>query len=966
MATGKPKRSPEVIEDILIQRIFLVTLTNTDNKQVMYLEKMAVENLREGKSLLLNRDLMDEVLVGKLSGQFSGKSLFQYLTGCYGRAFEEGKKISNMKDVDLQSSLLNGVIKPAKKLLARYCQIDLCNPDMFPHSEKISAGSALLQIIFSAVSQNSNACGNEFLNEFFTETDDYEIMAPIFKDLYDRLKHEISKVNDSPLGNFVPPLKVFRMLVRFPNGGKALVNHPLWLPKGEAVNGRVIEEESILGSFFHISHLTDVMISGQPDFELLDSSNSSASHLFELSSANLPAIMCNLYDGLEDILLCLLNSKDTRERVLEYMGDVIERNSSRAHMNIDKVTCASSGMFVNLSVVMLRLSDPILNCLAKRDKIDARYVSIGTRLNLRRLTTLHATEEEIGAWADENKYGKSQYGFICECFFMTARVLNLGLLKGISECKSLTKDLSTFKRVLTEVEAQPTTPYSLEEIARLNRLIGLQSNEKSSYEFQLDNNLQQALSFYRLMIVRLVDSVGGFKMPLPRSCPVEFGCMPEHFVDDAMELLIFSSEVIPKKLDPYLLNDFMNFIIMFIASPNYITNPYLRAKMLKLLNCWTIKRNDSATAGSPYQGHQLALASPFQGHKLALGQYLVGSLLKLYVDIEFTQFLEKFFIRNQITQLLKYVWEEPSHLDAWKKFAKEEEKGVYLNFLNFLINDSIYLQDEGLNKIRKLKEMDKQRKMVKEREDRTDESHSEVEEEPHSESQSDVERDIREYIALALDNINMLAFTSEQITAPFLLPQMVERIANMLNYFLVQLVGPKRNSLSLKNAEKYGFEPRILLRKIISIYVHIARDDKENTFAAAICKDGRSYSDKLFTEVAKVRGLGEDGNWMELQEFANLGAKVRLVASEAMDAEAALGEIPDEFLDPIQCTLMTDPVTLPSSNVTVERSVIERHLLSDTKDPFNRSHLTQDMLIPDVQLKSRIDEFVRSRIQHTS
>lgn len=30
-------------------------------------------------------------------------------------------------------------------------------------------------------------------------------------------------------------------------------------------------------------------------------------------------------------------------------------------------------------------------------------------------------------------------------------------------------------------------------------------------------------------------------------------------------------------------------------------------------------------------------------------------------------------------------------------------------------------------------------------------------------------------------------------------------------------------------------------------------------------------------------------------------------------------------------------------------------------DPFNRSHLTADMLIPDDELKARIEEFVRSQ-----
>lgn len=96
----------------------------------------------------------------------------------------------------------------------------------------------------------------------------------------------------------------------------------------------------------------------------------------------------------------------------------------------------------------------------------------------------------------------------------------------------------------------------------------------------------------------------------------------------------------------------------------------------------------------------------------------------------------------------------------------------------------------------------------------------------------------------------MLAFTSEQITAPFLLPEMVlslcgpqsmlslcfhyiflfnlshlvimpsniglqvERVASMLNYFLLQLVGPQRRSLSLKDPEKYEFRPKELLKQV--------------------------------------------------------------------------------------------------------------------------------------------------------
>lgn len=36
----------------------------------------------------------------------------------------------------------------------------------------------------------------------------------------------------------------------------------------------------------------------------------------------------------------------------------------------------------------------------------------------------------------------------------------------------------------------------------------------------------------------------------------------------------------------------------------------------------------------------------------------------------------------------------------------------------------------------------------------------------------------------------------------------------MLNYFLLQLVGPQRKSLSLKDPEKYEFRPKQLLKQV--------------------------------------------------------------------------------------------------------------------------------------------------------
>ncbi|KAK6928136.1 U-box domain [Dillenia turbinata] len=959
MATRKIQRSPQEIEDVILRKIFLVSLSysseTTADSRIVYLEMTAAEILSEGKPLMLSRDIIERVLIDRLSGDFSGaESPFPYLIGCYKRAHDEGKKIGSMKDKNVRSEM-ELVVKQAKKLVVSYCRIHLGDPDIFGNGESSNKSlvSPLLPMIFSEVSTSVDAFGGTsssggivcppgFLEDFLKDSD-FDSLDPMLKGLYEDLRGSVLKV--SALGNFQQPLRALLFLVSFPVGAKSLVNHPWWIPKGAYLNGRVIEMTSILGPFFHVSALPDhTLFKSHPDVGQQCFSDASSRRPGDLLSSftTIKTVMNHLYDGLGEVLLTLLKNTDTRENVLEYLAEVINKNSSRAHIQ------------------------PFLDAnLTKRDKIDTKYVFYGSRLDLRGLTALHASSEEVTEWINRqdpeqmdssgsNSYGnrllnsqgatssgsnilgsspanntkrnsgeKSKFTFICECFFMTSRVLNLGLLKAFSDFKHLVQDISRCEDTLSTFKAmQGHTPSpQLElDIARLEKEIELYTQEKLCYEAQILRDgtlLQQALSFYRLIVVWLVGLVGGFKMPLPSSCPMEFACMPEHFVEDAMELLIFASRI-PRALDGVLLDDFMNFIII-----------------------------GSSITTTLFEGHQLSL------------EYLVRNLLKLYVDIEFTgshtQFYDKFNIRHNIAELLEYLWQVPSHRNAWRQIAKEEEKGVYLNFLNFLINDSIYLLDESLNKILELKGLEAEmsntaeweRRPAQERQERTRLFHSQ-------------ENIIRIDMKLANEDVSMLAFTSEQITAPFLLPEMVERVASMLNYFLLQLVGPQRKSLSLKDPEKYEFRPKQLLKQIVNIYVHLARGDKENIFPAAISKDGRSYNEQLFSAAVDVlRRIGEDER--VIQEFLELGSKAKIAASEAMDTEEALGEVPDEFLDPIQYTLMKDPVILPSSRITIDRPVIQRHLLSDSTDPFNRSHLTQDMLIPNHELKARIEEFVRSQ-----
>ena len=59
---------------------------------------------------------------------------------------------------------------------------------------------------------------------------------------------------------------------------------------------------------------------------------------------------------------------------------------------------------------------------------------------------------------------------------------------------------------------------------------------------------------------------------------------------------------------------------------------------------------------------------------------------------------------------------------------------------------------------------------------------------------------------------------------------------------------------------------------------------------------------------------------------------------------------------------MTEPVRLPSGMV-MDRAIIVRHLLNSNQDPFNRQHLTVDMLEPVPELKHRISQWKLGREQ---
>lgn len=84
---------------------------------------------------------------------------------------------------------------------------------------------------------------------------------------------------------------------------------------------------------------------------------------------------------------------------------------------------------------------------------------------------------------------------------------------------------------------------------------------------------------------------------------------------------------------------------------------------------------------------------------------------------------------------------------------------------------------------------------------------------------------------------------------------------------------------------------------------------------------------------------------VEIEQFKALASKANQIQLDNQMSDDWMSEAPDEFKDPLMMTVMSDPVLLPSGLI-MDRAVIMRHLLNSSTDPFNRQHLTEDMLQP--------------------
>lgn len=1023
LATAMP--SVEVLVSRVLSRIFAIAVESRLASSDMIFNQSLIDQLRDDSKLSAEKPLLldpdshaDDILLNRINND---PAPFKFLFSCFERCDQQRSEVNSNKrlqgaEQDSRRSTLHRAISDVQQrvltytgmlLMGLFMDVEASSPQAFARyvlNEEVPAGFI-----------------RALLNRHSLPDASLEDILPSFRSVFMFIRSAIEA--DSKLGStaFLKPLNALNMLVSYKELCKLITSDDCFCPdisKDARTALSNFQKSSYLTPFFAMSALPGVPIGTIPSFpedpSIGPSMFPNPSMLGRAEAENAIYSLRSSLSVARNLLsqICLSLCKagtEPRNMTLSWFASIFNLNKKRAGMQPDPRVTSRDGFMMNIMFVLLKLCDPIVSGGWKMlQKVDPTFPQSTHRIDYTDETRLAADTNMLKRWWVDQRNENAQkslvrqlegaaresgmssdgagsdsmdviqvpteFNFISECFWLALRGIQLGFsaLAHVYD-EEILRLLHRIRDIVKKMEAAKesgTLPIHQEpQLVLFKRRFDILLQTKLCYDVYLhDKELLTLLVRFVtadaewIMKKLLVNSKGHAALPLPTPVDPTFASLPEHTVEMITTVLLTTMRIDQGVVMDHstLLEELVSFCVVGSASPLHIKNPYLRAKLIEFLSM-IFPRFGTMIDGEEEENHfpspDPAMVTLFSSHQLSR-KFLPGALFRLYVDVEHTgshtQFYDKFSIRYRIGSILESLWSIPDYRKSVRDEARDESR--FLRFVNMVLNDAIHLMDSVLDDLEEMRSLE----VLIQNKGPEWEALSEEEKQEKQDRLQKLEGSAKSYNQIANSNVKLLWLLTQDdvVRRVFLRDEMVSRLAEMLNYLLERLCGQRCNDLKVSDPSKVSWRPRQLLKRIIDIYVHFKNEEK---FAVAVAKDGRSYKAELFTRaigIIKKRRVLASSTVDSFEEVAEAAAK----AHEAENQEEEnLGEIPDEFLDPIMSVLMRNPVRLPTSGNVMDRAVISRILLSDKVDPFNREFLTEDMLIEDVDLKKRIDTFVAEK-----
>ncbi|KAH7084790.1 ubiquitin elongating factor core-domain-containing protein [Paraphoma chrysanthemicola] len=935
--------SIEAWQDRTLGGVFRITLdpnrTHDTHGHKLYFAANARSDLEdEGSPLRFTTDMLDSAILESASSHTQGSAL-EYLLGCWKRVSKLFKSHANKNDPK------HDIAKEARRLCFSYSIFAATMPDMF--GEDAPPTNALADHLLLGPDDERGIC-YDFLTEASHRLSEDDTVKEALVGAMEDLSRRLAKISMN--GDYRPYMLMLRVFIRFPPLVAALAQSDTFLPAN--IEAQQIETRTLLGPFFRLSPMQ-----GDVALNYFAGSASQDKGLITNAQKALRMTLQTHQDELLDITNAFIKNKESREIMLNWFALTVNKNHKRRALQVDHKVVSTDAFMVNVTVILDRLCEPFMDAsFSKIDRIEADYLRRSPRVDIKDETKINADEH-----ASEEFYSTTAGGtnnFISEVFFLTVAAHHYGTEAANSKLSNLQKDVKWLQKELAKMETErhkyATNPMQLaifdSHVKKVKDQIERgQCTILAIQGVLLDETTQaRSMQFMRYVIVwllRLVSPGTDFpkqelQLPLSSQQSAAFKCLPEYFVEDIVGNFKFITRWMPHIVTSTQCEELVKICITFLRSSEYIKNPYLKSGLVTILfhGVWGIPGRPKGVLGDTLFAHNFAT------------KHLLHALMKFYIECEstgaHTQFYDKFNIRYEIFQVIKCIWPNTIYRENLATEARVN-LDFFVQFVNLLLNDVTFVLDESFTAFIQIHEVSK---LLEDAPSDMDQTTRQEQEEKLSAAQGKA----KSYMQLTNETVAMLKLFTEALADSFTKKEVVVRLAHMLDYNLEALVGPKKANLKVKNPEEYGWNPRQMLAEVTDVYLNL---QGKQSFIDAVATDGRSYRPEYWSEAHKILAKWALKSPEQLREWEQMATHIHTAKEQADLEEADLGDIPEAYEDPLMATLMEDPVTLPISKQIVDRSTIQSHLLSDPHDPFNRTPLKIEDVIPNDALREEIQNW---------
>ena len=973
-----PKPKVIDLENVTIEKVFKITV-NENNQKLPFLELYYAQLLSSSQPLSFKLSNIDEVILSLINDSPYSKNLLPYFLSSYHRAVE-------IIDKRFKSTL-TPEYQTIKTSITTYLGQLIVSPQNFNITTTNEAILSELTTYYNDTEEDElNALIRNFIDSCEGDNDSLSIIIQYIFEIIKRHNQDKHFYNCNTMFkniSFITNVFTQHEIIR-----NIFLKTNYFVPNTQGmgnINGKIIQKATVLAIIGNCCpfEVNDTLLQSEFPFSIKLNDSNVQNYIHKLNTYI--DTVCKLFD----CFLCKETYDNTNVNVFALFHHVINTNTEYLKLHPNIFMCSSIGYLMNLFYISITLlnSESSKNILhehvnnfmntpfAKKSLTSDYLFDICKRINI--LYTLNndyinfdkfdmLNKESIQEYIKDNaiKSKETHYNSITHLFFISHALLRFFIEFVEKKYTNIIQQINTLAQsgmirnqkmsagiiaLWKAFDVYIKNPKFISSLLSFNELtmmlIHSLNNDKYSYRKYTNSDIpcEDTLNFYN-----------DFYNHINTESNTELSSLPNVLVENIVKSSVLirqhSAEIYFK--DSFQVQKIVYFALIYSSNVNLIHNPYLRSQIFDLILYSFIGHKNEPHLKLVTSSTYSILKSDF------VQDNLIMCLIRVFIDAErvgtSNQFYEKFNIRNKVLQTIEHLFKK--HEDVFKDkvitYAEQNSEDT-TKMLTLLMNDFNYIIEELISHLSQIKTYQD----LKDDETKWNEL-SEEEKQREDMKFNENDRMVKTFIQMLNHTLNLLVVLCSCLQKFFLRLRLAERLATSLNYCLDQFTHNSK-SINIKNKEAYEFNPIVILTSLLKIYNCFSEFED---FLKYVVIDKANYKYNNFKNALRIKNEKQNvidfENSEKIDHFVNeLLLKAEIKAKEE---EINYDDAPEEFLDPLTSTLMDDPVILPS-NVTVDRITIETQLINNPVDPYSRLPLSKEDLVPNKELKEKIEEYKQSK-----